>query len=373
MTAQNEMKPLESSTGEYAPRPSRAHFTAGDWARGILFLATVVAFGLAPLLALLLIFGLFFNAYSIHLTFFVFGMLAFLHGFTEYRNRLAVRGTATATASSAAIGLVELSGRGCVENPSEAPVTKTPCAFWKVEVRHKGKKSFRWADFTWNRVMERSSEPLETLQLEDHTGRVLVWTRGAEFIPIKQVWRSNSGAEPPEGVLGLVAALGLQWPSRWSRYPIKVTEERIEQAGPLYVMGTLAERRQIPAASKGFFVTLLDKWALPPSSDAPPRAIISRSFSMTFDYARKIGLSWFAKDFRPLRPYYVWSPPDVDQHRVLVWKGDQRRPFIISGVLEQRALRALSRRGWLFLLGGAGLMAWMLWEFLEKLAGNMHW
>jgi len=150
--------------------------------------------------------------------------------------------------------------------------------------------------------------------------------------------------------------------------PDEVTEERIEQDGPLYVMGTLAERRQIPAASKGYFAALLDRWA-PPAVDEPTRGFVS--FSATFDYARKIGLRWFAKDFRPMSP--VWSPPEVDQHQVLVWKGDQRRPFIISGVLERQALTALSRRAWLYLLGGAGVMAWMLWEFLEKLAGNMHW
>jgi hypothetical protein len=63
----------------------------------------------------------------------------------------------------------------------------------------------------------------------------------------------------------------------------------------------------------------------------------------------------------------------MNPHDVLVWKGDQRRPFIISGVLEQQALSALSRRAWLYLLCGAGLMVWMLWQFVEKLTGRMYW
>lgn len=351
-----------------ASRASGDHLPAREWARGAVFLATVVAFAAGAFLVFALVVGLFFNAYTIHLTFFVFGLLAFLHGFTEYRNRLSVRGTATATASSAAIGLVELSGRGYADLPSEAPVTKTLCAFWKVEVRHRGQKDFRWLHGLWHRVMERSSGDPDSIVLEDETGRILVWARGAEIIPIKQVWRSDRGGDPPEGVLRLVAALGLQWPSRWARYPMKVTEERIEQGGPLYVMGTLAERRQIPAVSKGRFATLLDRWA-PPSSDLTPRR--ADSFSATFDYARKIGLRWFAKDLRPLAP--VWSPPEVDPHQVLVWKGDQRRPFVIAGVVERQAVATLSRRAWGYLLAGSGVMAWMLWEFLEKLAGNMHW
>ena len=77
------------------------------------------------------------------------------------------------------------------------------------------------------------------------------------------------------------------------------------------------------------------------------------------------------KDLRPLAA--ASSPPVLDPHQVLVWKGMQRRPFIVSGVLERQALTALSTRAWLYLLSGAGVMAWMLWEFLEKLTGNMRW
>ena len=349
------------------PRRAHADLTARDWARSLLFVGTVLVFAVGPLLLLVLLLGLFFNAYTIHLTLFVLGLLAFLHGFTEYRNRLSVTGTATATASSAAIGLVELSGRGYVDNPSDAPVTRKPCAYWRVEVRHRGEKDFRWLDGLWNRVTERSSGRPENIVLVDNTSRMLVWTHGAEVIPIKERWRSDRGGDPPEGVLRFIAALGLQWPSRGNRFPMKVTEERIEQGGPLYVMGTLAERRQILAPSKGFFGTLLDRWALPPADGAPANMRSSRA---VVDHARNVGLRWLVKQW----PFpSESSPPALDQHQVLVWKGDQRRPFIVSGVLERGALRALSSRTWAYLLGGAGLMALMLWEFLEKLAGNMHW
>ena len=361
------MSDSESSAAGSASGRPRSGLTANDSGRSLLFLGTVVAFAVGPLLVVVLIFGLFFNAYTIHLTFFVFGLLAFLHGFAEYRNRLSVTGTATATASSAAIGLVELSGRGYVDSPSEAPVTGKTCAYWRVEVRHRGEKDFKLFDALWNRVTERSSGHPETVVLEDETGRVLVWAHGAEVIPIKETWRSDRGGDPPAGVAQLIAALGLQWPSRGNRFPMKVTEERIEQGGPLYVMGTLAERRQILARSKGSVRALLDRWALPPP-DRGPAAM--RSTSAIVDHARKVGLRWFVKQW-PIPPES--SAPAVDQHQVLVWKGDQDRPFIVSGVVEREALRALSARAWVYLFGGAGLMALMLWEFLEKLAGNMHW
>jgi len=348
-------------------RQVRNHLPAREWARGLLFLATVVAVGAGAFFGFALIFGLLFNAYTINPLFFVIGWLFFRHGFTEYRNRLGVSGTATAKANSAAIGLVELSGRAYGDSPTESAVTKTLCAYWRAVVAEKGEKSTRSLEFTWNSIMKRSSGPLETLALEDDTGRVLIWARDAEIIPIKQVWRSTHGDAPAE-VKRLVEALGRQWPSRWSRRPITVTEERIEQGGPMYVMGTLAERRQIPSTKTTFFSALLDKWA-PPTIEASPEAVAS--YSGTFTYARRIGLRWFAKDLRPLAP--VWSPPQMNAHDVLVWKGDQGRPFIISGVLEKQALSALSRRAWVYLFGGAGLMAFMLWQFLEKLTGAMRW
>src|ERR1051325_6396130 len=114
------MNPPDSSPAETRSRPPRIEMTAADWARGILYLATVLVFAASPLLVVLLIFSLFFNAITIHLTLFAAGLLALLHGFTEYRNRLTVTGTATAKADAAAIGLVELAGKAYVDSPSEA-------------------------------------------------------------------------------------------------------------------------------------------------------------------------------------------------------------------------------------------------------------
>jgi hypothetical protein len=352
---------------EYSPQRSRRHLTAGDWARGFLFLTTVVIVAGGAILGFTLVFGLLFNAYTIHFTLFFLGALAFRHGFIERRNLLAVAGTATARVHAAAIGLVELSGRVHVERPSEAPITGTVCAFWRVEVRQKADKSFKSIDLTWTRVDTRSSGPLDMLVLEDETGRMPVWGREAEIIPVRQVWRSDRD-EAPEGARQLLAAMGREWPPLGSRHPMKVTEERIEQDGPLYVMGTLAERHQIPAARAGVFHGLLDRWAPPAPATSPQRIDSLRG---TVTHARKVGLRWFANDLRPLSP--VWSPPEMNRHDVLVWKGTQRRPFIISGVSEPAALSVLSRRAWLYLLGGAGAMTLMLWEFVEKLTGNMRW
>ena len=84
-----------------------------------------------------------------------------------------------------------------------------------------------------------------------------------------------------------------------------------------------------------------------------------------FRFAGQGGRRWLAKDLSTLLP--PWTPPAIDPHQVLLWKGDQGRAFIISGLLERDALTALSRRAWLSVLGGAGVMAGTLLVAVLKL------
>jgi hypothetical protein len=317
------------------------------------FVYFVAAFILVALIGLYA-FALVFNEVTIYFWLFLAGAFAFRHGFIQYRNRLAVSGTATAKASSAAIGLAELTGRGFAERVSAAPITKTPCLFWKLEVEQWSTQSKRRG---WQSKVSRSFG-VETLELEDETGRLLVWTRGAELIHVKQVWRSKDG-NPPDTVLKLVTAAGLNWPEPSSRHPIRVTEERIPSEQPMYLMGTVAERRQIPERPPSFLPRILKQWA-----DTAPQ-LEDQSFLATFRFASQHGRRWLARDLRPAVP--DWLPPNVDAHQVLVWKGDQRRPFIIAGLLERDALRALSRKAWAYILGGAAVMAVTLFVAVSKL------
>ena len=122
----------------------RTRPTPRDWLQ---FVYVVLAFGLVVLPSLFA-FGLVFNGVTIFGWLFAGGLFAFRHGFTEYRNRLAVSGTATAKASSAAIGLAELSGRGHAESVTQAPVSRTPSLFWSVKLQQWNNRSKRrgWHD-----------------------------------------------------------------------------------------------------------------------------------------------------------------------------------------------------------------------------------
>jgi hypothetical protein len=352
-TTSGEPNVAEPSTLRRGGR--RYRIGARDWLQFAYLVAAVLIVGYLGLF----IFALLFNEVTIFAWLFIGGFFAFRHGFIEYRNKLAVSGTATAKASSAAIGLAELLGRGSAADVKEAPVSRTPCLFWSVEVHQWSTQSKRRG---WQSKLHRSFG-VETLELEDESGRVLVWTRGAEIITVKQVWRSEDG-DPPESALRLVAATGIPWPQRSSAHPMKITEERIAVDGPLYVMGTLAERRQIPDTPKAPWTRFLTRWA-----DTAPR-LDDQSFIAALRFAFQGGRRWLAREFQPAVPR--WTPPNVDQHQVLVWKGDQGRPFIIAGLLEPDALKALSRRAWLYILGGGGLMAGTLLVAVWKLTDTIR-
>ena len=301
-------------------------------------------------------FALIFNEVTLFGWLFAAGFFLFRRGFLQYRDRLAVSGTATAKAASAAIGLAELSGRGHAETTSKAPVSKAPCLFWTVDVEQWQRRSKRRG---WHNKLHRTFA-VDTLELEDESGRMLVWTRGAELVAIKQVWKSEDG-QPPEAGQRLVAATGLPWPEPSSAYPMRITEQRILAEAPLYVMGTLAERRQIPDRPTGLLPRLLNRWL-----DTAPR-LDGQSFGAAFRFVSQGAKRVLARDLQTLVPR--WTPPAVDAHRVVVWKGTQRRPFIIAGVDEREATRALARRAWLCILGGGALMAGTLLVGVWKLTG----
>lgn len=304
-------------------------------------------------------FALLFNEATILVWMFAAGGLCFRHGLLLNRDRLAMQGTATARAASAALGLVELSGRGYAEHVRPSPVTDTPALFWEVEVHQRLRRGNHRA---WRRIFSRSFA-VGTLDVEDDTGRIPVWTHRAEIVHTTETWRSKDGM-PPAGGLTLVAALGLEWPERSSRSPMTITEKRIPSGAPVYVIGTLAERRQIPARPTPWLARVLGRWA-----STSPR-LDGQSWPDAFRFVAQGGKRWVARDLQTLVP--EWSPPDMAGERVLVWKGDRGRPFVIAASGEDAARRALLRRMLLFIAAGAALMTGTLLVTFWKLTGVMR-
>ncbi len=340
----------------YAKVPGR--LGTGGARRTLLVFALIAGVLVCLLLALLagaFLMALLLNEYMVCLYAFAGGAWLFRRGFMEYRNRLAVSGTPTAKANSAAIGLSELSGRARGAHPSLSPISGTPCVYWQAEIRQWVKGGDGKGH--WQTHFKRESAPLDTVELEDETGRVLVWCQGAEVILQTQRWRSNHEAEVPAQAQALLASVGKGWPPRSDSNHMHLTERRLEEGGPLYVMGTLAESWRVQAAA-----------GVPSGGPASPteRPVpMSRPGSLSAVPA----LAWamLKRQVRKEVRGRASSPPALDPQRVLVWKGDQGRPFIIADRTEHDTIKSLHRRMWIFLMVGAGLMAGALYYALDAI------
>src|SRR5262245_10027393 len=97
-------EPNVADTSTFRRGVRRYRIGPRDWLQFAYLVAAVLIVGYLGLFILALLF----NDVTLFGWVFIGGFFAFRHGFIEYRNKLAVSGTATAKASSAAIGLAEL-------------------------------------------------------------------------------------------------------------------------------------------------------------------------------------------------------------------------------------------------------------------------
>jgi hypothetical protein len=137
--------------------------------------------------------------------------------------------TPTSRIRSAAQGYVELAGvlRGLADTPPlMAPLTATPCLWWRYRIEEYRTGSKRGS---WSVLEQGSSEGL--LRLFDATGECLIDPRGAEVLPARRdCWTGDQRhprGTPSSGVLA--------WLTGHRQY--RYTEERLHANAPLYAIG----------------------------------------------------------------------------------------------------------------------------------------
>lgn len=106
------------------------------------------------------------------------------------RSRLIID-TPTAKIRSAAQGFIELEGtaRFNTDNPLMAPLTDSPCCWYRYEIEKKSGKD-------WRTIESGSSE--EPFVIEDETGRCIVLPKGASVTPTDQSAWYGSSQQPTD-------------------------------------------------------------------------------------------------------------------------------------------------------------------------------
>ncbi|MEW6748773.1 MAG: hypothetical protein AB1295_03640 [Candidatus Micrarchaeota archaeon] len=188
--------------------------------------------------------------------FLLFGLALLAGGVQRYLLYQKVSNTPTSKVRSAAVGLVELSGKARMEKDMESPISKGKCVFWKVtgEYYYQSKNSSGWREF-FRRV---SGVPF---YLEDGTGRMFIDPKGAEVdIPSDFRWEGHMkefkllgftlNKRMDEQVLAYVDGdPSVKSAFRgYSGRRLRVTEYFIGEGDPLYVLGNAEPREGASSA-----------------------------------------------------------------------------------------------------------------------------
>jgi hypothetical protein len=162
------------------------------------------------------------------------GLLLFWIGSATDRQRRRVLGvTAAASATSIGNGRVALRGVARGDPPEPSAVTGKPCAYWEAELyeyrQRSGVDGSKWPI----RAKETAKAAVIWLELQD--GRIPVLLHGVEWAFAGEDEFCERNPIPPTGH-AFVERYGFRSTDR-----IKVVERRIEDGGPLHVLGTVGK------------------------------------------------------------------------------------------------------------------------------------
>ncbi len=164
-------------------------------------------------------------------------LVAFYFAFRYFIRQRIIEDTPTAKIRSAHQGYLELDGSAVMMEgvPLIAPLTSTPCCWYRFKIEKRGDKN-------WRTIESDTSDSL--FQIRDNTGLCHIDPEGADVTPTdRSVWygssryphnrqpvtqRTTSGMAKLAGLLTTDISLG-------SRY--RYTEERIYDGDPLYAIG----------------------------------------------------------------------------------------------------------------------------------------
>ncbi|HVP31445.1 MAG TPA: GIDE domain-containing protein [Myxococcota bacterium] len=266
------------------------------------------------------------------------GLGLFLHGFTLWRRRRRIEDTPTSKVRSLSLGCVELSGRARARTLLRGPLSSVPCVFfrWRVEEERRSGKSR-----SWHTVASGSSEAV-AFELEDDTGRVLVDPRGAQLEIEAQLRETDPEVTP--ALREIVGGSGLSFGGWLLGSPrVRVTEERIHEGDPLYVLGLAQPRPGASEEQRQAIAADLRTWKADPAA----MARLDRDGDGHVDADE-----WELARSEVARRHA--AEPAVDP--VIVGRdptGDAT--FLLSALGERALVRRLGWRSLASVVGGAGL------------------
>lgn len=265
------------------------------------------------------------------------GAVAFVATFVYLIRARTMENTPTARVRSAPQGYVELEGQARLMEgePIVAPLRGLRCCWWRYKVEEK-RRSADGKRTSWVTVDQDTSDAL--FHLADDTGECVVDPHGACVIPgATDVWYGDSvrPSNTPKVGAGW-------WRGSFSRY--RYTEERIEINAPVYALGLFRTQNAVQgaAANDADVRDLLVKW----KRDPKMMKLIDVNADGRVDDQEWEAARRMARQKANQEALAQPLPPDVS----VLSDPKDRRPFILSGVPQEKLIRR-------YKLSGAGCLA----------------
>lgn len=286
------------------------------------------------------------------------GALTFRRGLIGLRDTLQMAHTPPSRVVSAAIGQVELEGRVVAAETSPAGASGRPSVWWDVTVDV-------WSDASddggWKPALQAHGGRIDQLVLEDDTGRMPVWLRGADLLLEEHVWESGRDALPPHGVAWL-AGTHLPWQGGER---LRVRETRMEAGATLYVHGRLDEARHLAIGQ-----TWSDRLLRPLRDGTWRRTLLARlpsplrlPLGVALAY---VELLWSGPRAGERRHGPEDAPlPALPPETLVVWRGRGGHSLLVSDRRESEALAQLRRRSCWAVGIGIALICLCLHEWMS--------
>ncbi len=240
------------------------------------------------------------------------GIFLFLKGFCVYWQFRVLENIPLTAIRGLAMGLVRVCGRATGDEWLTSPVTRQPCYFYKVVVERwetSGRKEAYWA--RW-----RKDSDSVRFYLEDQTGKVLVYARGAELDLARTVQTVIDGELPESLMSGSARRVGPTAAAESSAGEPEATPEDLELVRSMALAGSKPEVGRY---------RLTEYCILPESS---------------YDVTGTCGQNPVAKD---------------ESDRNLIKKGTNDPTFVISDKESREVEKRLDRRAVAYIFGGAFL------------------
>ncbi|MBI5629725.1 MAG: hypothetical protein HY921_02440 [Elusimicrobia bacterium] len=277
------------------------------------------------------------------------GPAAVAWGLDSIRRKRLIENTPTSKVRSAAMGLVELSGRARRKFELLDPISRLPCCWWKSVVQEfveSGKNSH------WRDIREICSPGL--FYLEDETGRVLIDAHGAELTAEEYVLHITDSNWPR------LAPVLMTWGvSSGPGSKMRVKQQTVYEMNPLYVLGELTRAADHVAERGARFSRFLQEAKKDPKrmADADKNGQID---PMEWDaFYAKLEEEFRAKDAAASHP--------VEDDLIVKKPADQ--PMIVSTALEKELLQNGGFMSLAALIAGLGAFALGVWlAFRQELS-----